>query len=189
MKRVDLDIRGSNYTRSELEQIRRKLSKRANQRLRELEKAGRAYYAYDSAINFTQRTRGRKRFNESSKSDKSDMSLKEEIDTVIHFLNSKTSTLRGHKEVDKRIIQTFRNKGLTISDPQSFLDFLSSSTFQKISNNGIPSSFLQDFFDRAKEEEVSGEEIKESLKEFEDGIIDSIDELYQRVGMRFLEDD
>ena len=77
-------------TAAELNAQRLRLARIANRRLRALESAGRDYWAYDRATNYTQRSRGTNRYSQKKEWNGSIEGLKQELEELIAFLNSKT---------------------------------------------------------------------------------------------------
>ena len=99
------------------------LARRANQRLRALERVGFHTAAYRLATFDTQD------FNDSNRYStrvvgRSDDDLQREYNSIVKFLGWQTSTIGGEKLRRKRIVEAFRDKGLAIDNPQEFLDFL-----------------------------------------------------------------
>ena len=101
MGEYDIDLRGGFYTIEELEALRRKYAKRANQRLLRLERAGLNYYAYDRAMLYLERTRKSKRFSESRGFKGNKQALLRELDSLTTFLNSRTSTVSGQRSIER----------------------------------------------------------------------------------------
>lgn len=180
------NFRSGNFTRGELEALYKQMSRRANSRLRSLERADRAFWAYDKATLYTQRAYGKNRFP-TSPGKMSDKGLIRVLEEAQAFLNSQTSTVRGSKAVDKKIVDTFERKGIKISDKKEFFNFLDSSQFRSLSNKKIDSDRLIEFYTRSKEKGDSNQEIEDLLEEFRQGKIDGIDELYEKQGFNFLE--
>lgn len=113
---------------TELATYNRKLARLANNRLRALKKAGKDYYAYDSAQAFTTRAFSTTRYKEKLTNPK-DMKL--QILSMQRFLNYETSTVEGQERVEARRRETFRQLYPTIesSDEEldNFLRFLGSA--------------------------------------------------------------
>lgn len=105
------------------------LARRANQRLRALERAGYNTAAYRLATFDTQDFNNSNRFSTRVRG-RSDEDLQREYDSIVKFLGWKTSTVSGEKTRRENIIKAFENKGLTIDNPQEFLDFLASEIGQ-----------------------------------------------------------
>lgn len=188
METVRIDLRRKDVDIEEVRSIRRKLAKRANQRLRVLEKNKLTKNAYRVATRYTQQTRGKDRFSE-AKMVKADMGyLKQEILELERFLNSVTSTLTGYKKLEQQRLKVFRDYGLKVKDTQEFFDFLDSEIYKQLANKAISSDILQEFYDTAKsKKDAKKEEIQKALEKFREGNIDTIDELYEEFDLTFME--
>lgn len=188
METVRIDLRRKDVDIEEVRSIRRKLAKRANQRLRVLEKNKLTKNAYRVATRYTQQTRGKDRFSE-AKMVKADMGyLKQEILELERFLNSVTSTLTGYKKLKQQRLKVFRDYGLKVKDTQEFFDFLDSEIYKQLANKAISSDILQEFYDTAKsKKDAKKEEIQKALEKFREGNIDTIDELYEEFDLTFME--
>lgn len=116
---------------NELLQYNRIVSKRANTRLKALEKAGLDYYAYDRAVGFTQSEYGRTRFTTSKKLLSPDV-LYQQILEVDRFLSSKSSTISGQRIIRDTRLKKFVDKGLQIDNERDFFNFLASDTFKEL---------------------------------------------------------
>lgn len=162
----------------------KKLARKANDRLRALEKADRDFWAYDKATLFTQRAYGTKRFKTSDRG-MTEEGRKRAIEEIQNFLKSKSSTVRGSREIDKKIIKKFRTKkhGFTISNEREFFNFLSSENYRNLVNKNISSEMLIDFYDRATEDGVAYSDIEEALKDFREGEIEGVEDLFNEFGM------
>lgn len=180
---VNYNFRSGKFSRGELEALYREMSRRANARLRNLERADRAFWAYDKATIFTQRAYGSNRFPSlkkiGSESDKGLIRVLEEVQT---FLSSKSSTVSGSKSIDRKILNTFKRKGVDIKDSKEFFNFLQSEQFKKLSNKKISSSFIIDYYTRSSNEGKTNDEIAEELEKFRQGEIKGVDELFKRGG-------
>ena len=188
METVRIDLRRKDVDIEEVRSIRRKLAKRANQRLRVLEKNKLTKNAYRVATRYTQQTRGKDRFSE-AKMVKADMGyLKQEILELERFLNSVTSTLTGYKKLEQQRLKVFRDYGLKVKDTQEFFDFLDSEIYKQLANKAISSDILQEFYDTVKsKKDAKKEEIQKALEKFREGNIDTIDELYEEFDLTFME--
>lgn len=188
METVRIDLRRKDVDIEEVRSIRRKLAKRANQRLRVLEKNKLTKNAYRVATRYTQQTRGKDRFSE-AKMVKADMGyLKQEILELERFLNSVTSTLTGYKKLEQQRLKVFRDYGLKVKDTQEFFDFLDSEIYKQLANKAISSDILQEFYDTVKsKKDAKKEEIQKALEKFREGNIDTIDDLYEEFDLTFME--
>ena len=109
-----------------LKTYNRKLARLANKQLRELKKAGKDYYAYDSAQSFTLRAYNTTRYKDNLSDPKS---IKLQILSMQRFLNYETSTVAGHLAVEARRRDKFRTMYpdmVNVSDNEldDFLRFL-----------------------------------------------------------------
>lgn len=172
---------------SRLNSIRLRYARIANERLRRLEKAGRDFWAYDIAVNYTQKAYGRNRFNQARQWKGSMEGIINEIEELSKFLNMETSTLRGQKAVDRRIAKTFKQKGLKMSDPKAFFNFLNSAQYKNLANKGITSEQLQEFFDRSVDDQYELSEIYNAFEEFENSDM-TVEELFNRHGYTTLDE-
>lgn len=175
-------------TAAELNTERLRLARIANRRLRALEAAGRDYWAYDRAVNYTQRSRGSNRYSQKKEWNGSIEGLKQELEELISFLNSKTSTVSGSKSVENQIITKHKSKGRVLSDPQAYFNFLQSDMYKKLANKYISSEKLQDYFDRRVEDGDTQEEIDNALQDFLNDEIHDVSELFEDAGYSLLDE-
>lgn len=182
---IDLRRRGQ-YNLSELNSLRRRLAKRANQRLRELERAGYTNsYVYSHLMSGYLLPSERTRFFEGSR--QLDIyTLKEELEELRAFLSAKTSTVGGIRSNERRVAEQFKNLSSFKKSPDSFFKFLSSASVQHLKRLGYSSEELIEFYNRSVEEQVDYEQVMQAIKEFERGEIKAWDELYERVGMSYI---
>lgn len=164
-----------------LQAVRRKLAKRANQRMVRLERSaspitGKAYHvgAYDIA----QAELGdRKRFSESLNYLTDITELKKEIGQIQAFLNAKSSTVSGNVEIEEKRIATLTNLGrdeeghTPISEATArsagFYDFISSKAFIYLSKKQVDSEGLQEIYDYYTEKKgLSYEEVQGIVDEY-----------------------
>ena len=180
------NFRSGQFTRGELEALYKNMARTANQRLARLEKADRAFWAYDKATLFTQRAYGTNRFKTSA-SNMTDKGLIRVLEEMRTFLGSKTSTVSGSKNVDRKILKKFREKKVDIKDPKEFFQFLNSEQFRKLSGKKLSSSVLIDYYVRSSEQGDNLETIKDELEDFRTGKIEGADVLFERKGMTILD--
>lgn len=164
-----------------LQAVRRKLAKRANQRMVRLERSaspitGKAYHvgAYDIA----QAELGdRKRFSEKLDYITDITELKKEIGQIQAFLNAKSSTVAGNKEIEEKRIETLTNLGrdaeghTPISEATvrsaGFYDFISSKAFIYLSEKQVDSEGLQEIYDYYTEKKgLSYEDVQGIVDEY-----------------------
>lgn len=98
---------------NEIETYRRTLAKRANQRLRTLEKAG-VKTSEMEAVTWLKK-KGKTRFKETANTPDYN-ELKSEVTQLSNFLRSWATTIRGRKKTMEKLKQTFKNKGFDLDD-------------------------------------------------------------------------
>ena len=164
-----------------LQAVRLKLAKRANQRMVRLERSaspitGKAYHvgAYDIA----QAELGdRKRFSEKLNYSTDITELKKEIGQLQAFLNAKSSTVVGNKQIEENRIATLTNLGrdeeghTPISEATArsagFYDFISSKAFIYLSEKQVDSEGLQEIYDYYTEKKgLSYEDVQGIVDEY-----------------------
>lgn len=168
----------------ELQQVRRKLAKRANQRMLRLERSmsdvsGEAYHAgaYDIAQEYL-KERGRgTRFSESINYEKDSVyRLKKEILELDKFLHSKTSTIVGNREAEQKRIDTFTGSEWGLDEKtvtsKEFYDFLQSSAYDYFLANSFTSEQLVDIYDTFREAGAGASKIQEAIDDFKQQIQD-----------------
>ena len=123
----------SNKSDNELYAIRKKLSKRLNQRMRRLESAGIDYGAIKMYREEVARYyAGNKGFKESLGKTKG-ISVKHEISLIQNLLNRPTSTLQGITKIRKKAMGTFKEKyNVKFKNVQQYEDFIDSKTWEKM---------------------------------------------------------
>lgn len=173
--------------RKQAETYYRKIAKTANSRLSALEKSDRAFWAYDMATLFTNRAYGKNRFKYSP-AKMSDKGLETATKEIERFLSSASSTVRGSKAIDKKIVNTFREKhDFSISDEREFFNFLSSEEYKNLVGKNISSEFLIDFYDRSTEEGNSYDDILDALDRFRRNEISGVEDLFNEFGLSVLD--
>lgn len=185
-EKIELDLRNDFTSLDDLNKLRVKLARRANSRLLRLEKKGLVGWAYKPAVRYTQKAYGLKRFSKRKKISDDPFEVIEEVEEIINFLNAESSTVTGVKNIESRITETFRKKGLDVKNPKDFFDFLSSETYKQSEKN-LSSEQIQELFNRAIGAGKTAMEIKQTLEDFNNKKINTIDELYEGVGLDFWE--
>ena len=112
----------NSYTTEELQQIVRKASKAANQRIRTIEKKGLKSYA----VQMMQKQTGRTRFSESTKKSSREELIRRFVD-LREFMSAQTSTVGGIKKHHAAIINTYMAQGFDGTEEE--LEFLLSKYF------------------------------------------------------------
>ena len=105
-----------------------KLAHRANQRLRELEKAGETYYAYNYAKSVS-KNKNKPRFKESVVKDKYELNtLEKKLKT---FLTAPSSTIAGLRKIRKEQSERLE-KDFGITDIEHFKGFVKSEEYKNL---------------------------------------------------------
>lgn len=183
-----IDMRkASSYNLAELNKLRRRLAKRANQRMREIERAGYTdAYVYATTMSGYLQPTERTRFYEGTR--QMDLfTLKEELNELRWFLNAKTSTVGGIRSFERETSKQFANLKSFKKSPDLFWKYMSSASVKHLKKMGYSSEELIEFYDFASENRVGYDQIMDALKDFEKGEIDSWDNLYSKVGLSYIE--
>ena len=183
-ERINIDVRRGGYTLEELDRMRRKLAKRANARLLSLERAGRDYWAYDIAQQYLN-ARNRRRFSE-RRFKGSERNALRELEEIISFLNSASSTITGSKAIEAKIKSSFARKGVNVSDFESrdFFDFLDWYNSDKRGRSKIQSAIAIDFYNKAIQQGKSKEDVETAIEQFKQGRT-SLRDMYAANGIRY----
>lgn len=182
-----IDMRkASSYDLNELNKLRRRLAKRANQRLRDIERAGYTdAYVYASTMSGYLLPSERTRFFEGTRN--MDLrSLKTELDELRWFLNAKTSTVGGIRKFERETSQKFAELGSFQKNPDLFWKYMSSASVKHLKKLGYSSEELIEFYDFTTESRVGYDDIMSAVRDFEQKKFDSWDELYSRVGLSYI---
>lgn len=183
-----IDMRkASSYNLAELNKLRRRLAKRANQRMREIERAGYTdAYVYATTMSGYLQPTERTRFYEGTR--QMDLfTLREELNELRWFLNAKTSTVGGIRAFERETSQQFTALPSFQQSPELFWKYMSSASVKHLKKMGYSSEELIEFYDFASENRVGYDQIVDALKDFEKGEIDSWDNLYSKVGLSYIE--
>lgn len=177
--------RASSYNLKELNDLRRRLAKRANQRLRDIERAGfTSAYVYATTMSSYLQPTERRRFYEGRR--QMDLfTLREELNELRWFLSARTSTVGGIRSFERETTRRFQGYTSFKQSPDQFWKFLSSETVKHLKKLGYSSEELIEFYDFATENKVSYEDIMNAVKQFEKGKIEAWDELYEEVGLNY----
>ena len=154
-----------------------KLAKRANQRMRELEKKERktgqntTYGAYRKAQMALGAKEGEppKRFKERITWEDTTPELykfERMFLQVQEFLGSKTSTLTGLQEIRSKRERTWKEKGIKFGTDEDFYNFLNSDLFKSLSEQ-FDSDTVIEIFDQMRENRTS-EDVEKALQ----GVVD-----------------
>lgn len=184
LKRINIDVRRGGYTLEELDRIRRKLAKRANARLLSLERAGRDYWAYDIAQHYLN-ARNRRRFSERSFKGSAKNAIRE-LEEIISFLNSASSTISGSKAIEDKIKTSFAGKDVNVAELGShdFFDFLDWYNSDKRGRSKIQSAIAIDFYNKSIQQGKSKEDVQREIEKFKQGRT-SLRDMYNTNGIRY----
>ena len=169
----------------------------ANRRLTNLEKAGFERWAYDRAITHIESIdgKGASRFNKNL-TDIVDLQLN--IQEMSKFLNTTSSTVAGNRDIDKEIINAFRNKSLNIGedvkflkikkvDVNAFIDIIKSDAWEELKKYHVSSEALIDDMIRLSnltENKVSWEQVLTEYEKVASGDI-TYDVALENLGVPF----
>lgn len=172
------------YNLEQLQEIRKILAGRANKSLMELQKnkssiSGESYISYGAgkdAIDWL-KERGRRYFRTTIEEPpktrderaKAITREKREIRELQYFLNRPSSTVAGHKEIERIRQETLASKGITFTGNKEFYDFMNSDTLKGYIKAGFTSETLADVYSQLREADKSDEE---SLKKLRDALDD-----------------
>lgn len=187
MVNENIDVYRDKVSPSELKALRRKLAKRANQRLVRLERAkskvtGESYDGIGaSAIAkayLEGQKKGRNRFQERADAITDINALRREITVLRQFLESKSSLVSGLRDIEQKRIAAFssgkwgnkytkrENRALKFASLKEFYDFLNSSLFRDLISTGLTSEQVVESYDEAVETyKGSTEEAEDALRE------------------------
>lgn len=211
-REISINVYQGSYTTPQLQDLRRKLAKRANQRIVRLERASSeitgesfaAFGAVQDAYDYLEHQKaGRKRFREQKGALQDTNELRREITVLQGFLGRKSSLVSGQKDIERQRIETFESgnwgkgnkitgntrKGIKFASTKEFYDFLNSNAFKGLIASGFTSEQLIERYDTAveiyngKQDEVM-EQMDKALQDYRAGQKISIKDLEGRLGMR-----
>lgn len=158
-------LKKMNY-KDKVEQARR-LSNIANSRMKTLEKNNVDYYAIEKAKHFLN-SLGRETFY-TGRNYKSKKELRMTLQALSEFVNSKSSTMKGLREIRKARVTTFSEKfdiDLTNKDDErNFFEFLNSQQFLTLSGFADSEDIIDDFA-QALNQGFTKEEIQLQYQDF-----------------------
>lgn len=164
------DVYGNQYSTAQLQEIRRKLAKRANYSLRDLARnsspiTGEVYNSYGAAVDALDylKARNRRYFSESLTLTENRTVLKAEIQRLQYFLTRPSHTVKGQREIEQKRIATFEKKGIHFASSKEFYQFLSSEVFQSLRKLQYSSEQLIEDYERAREQGMTNEQVMEKL--------------------------
>lgn len=163
----------------ELQDVRRALAKQANQRLLRLERAesktggNYAFGAYDVVKEYMSATgqlpEGDKpmRFKERKGALDETSELRREIAALQNFLNAKSSTVKGMREIENIRLEQFEKKGFKFGDTKEFYTFMNSNVMEELKKQGFDSEQIIERYDEAREK-VGHDRAMEALQKVYD---------------------
>lgn len=157
---------GDESAYNELVERNKALVKRANSALARLEKAGITRWSYDRAISYTESEFGMKRFTASKSKLPEIVDLQINIQELSKFLSSKSSTIRGNKAIDLKILNAFRDKGINIpkNEEAEFLDLIASDDFERLKKSYVDSgTIMAELVDLTNDYKVSISDISSAF--------------------------
>ena len=164
------DVYGNQYSTAQLQEIRRKLAKRANYSLRDLARnsspiTGEVYNSYGAAVDALDylKARNRRYFSESLTLTENRTVLKAEIQRLQYFLTRPSHTVKGQREIEQKRIATFEKKGIHFASSKEFYQFLSSETFQSLRKLQYSSEQLIEEYERARVQDMTNDQVMEKL--------------------------
>jgi hypothetical protein len=164
------DVYGNQYSTAQLQEIRRKLAKRANNSLRDLARnsspiTGEVYNSYGAAVDALDylKARNRRYFSESLTLTENRTVLKAEIQRLQYFLTRPSHTVKGQREIEQKRIETFEKKGIHFANSKEFYQFFSSETFQSLCKLQYSSEQLIEDYERAREQGMTNDQVMEKL--------------------------
>lgn len=146
---------------SKLQKELKTYSKRANVRMKALEKAGKARWAYDRAAMFGRETTSRNRFFQGKINDLK--ALRAQFEEVTRFLQSRSSTITGQKEIFNERVVRFTQLLNTEDTPElrAFVQQILESGYYNDAKTFIPSTDMNTYL--AKIWEQKGANIDTAL--------------------------
>ena len=165
------DVYGNQYSTAQLQEIRSKLAKRANNSLRDLARnsspiTGEVYNSYGAAVDALDylKARNRRYFSESLTLTENRTVLKAEIQRLQYFLTRPSHTVKGQREIEQKRIETFEKKGIHFASSKEFYQFLNSETFHSLRKAQYSSEQLVEDYERAREKGLTHEQAMERLE-------------------------
>lgn len=164
------DVYGNQYSTAQLQEIRRKLAKRANNSLRDLARnsspiTGEVYNSYGAAVDALDylKARNRRYFSESLTLTENRTVLKAEIQRLQYFLTRPSHTVKGQREIEQKRIETFEKKGIHFASSKEFYQFLNSGTFQSLRKLQYSSEQLIEDYERTREQGMTNDQVMEKF--------------------------
>lgn len=185
------DVYGEQYSSAQLQEIRRKLAKRANNYLRDLSRnsspiTGEVYNSYGAAVDALDylKTRNRRYFSEQLTPTMNRRALKAEITRLQSFLRAPSHSVSGQRRIEERRMKTFEAKGVHFAGNSEFYQFLNSGTFHDLAKI-IDSDKIVEAYELAREKGGSHDEVvndlQDSLRSFREGEKATLKNLWRHI--------
>ena len=167
---------------------RQRLARKANRRLRELEKAGYDRWAYSRAVEYIEQTlgKGRKRFSESEGKRVTRTRVYSDVRNLEAFLNSQTSTVEGQEAlIQTREATLMRNWGIDLTTEEGrndFYGFIDSLDFTSLDSEfkGMSKPIVR-LYSEAYNSEKAYKTLKKSIQDYKKGKIKRFTTIEKRV--------
>lgn len=178
-KLLSYDANRGKHNPREMAEIRQGLAKIVNQRMRRLEKArskitGESFNfgAIDYLYSFLA-GKSRRRFSTALNPKDTNMkNMRAEINEMQTFLKSKSSSIAGMRDIERKRIETFNKKGIEFSNTREFYQFLNSGIFQDFQTAGFTSEQVIEIYDQMRDyesDEIIKEKLNDLLEQFRSG--------------------
>lgn len=192
-KALTADVYGEQYSTAQLQEIRRKLAKRANNHLRDLSRnsspiTGEVYNSYGAAVDALDylKNRNRRYFSEQRALTMNRRTLKAEITRLQAFLSAPSHSVRGQRRIEEHRMKTFEANGIHFAGNREFYEFLNSGAFHDLSKI-IDSDKIVEAYELAREKGESHDEVvnnlQESLRSFREGEKATLKNLWRHTGI------
>lgn len=183
-------VRGDRASQEALIALNDEIARDVNKRLRELERRGYDYGAYNTPVHFTQTVYDTNRFKKSSQMDGDYYLMRTQSEIGVKFLNMQTSSVFGQKEVEEKRFTSFVDMGIV--DPnysrrkfKNFLKFLSNEESRQVVDSwGTSSTMVEVLFDAYNRKENTKKRMTAVFREYlnpEDST--NLSDLFDKLGL------
>lgn len=183
-------VRGDRASQEALIALNDEIARDVNKRLRELERRGYDYGAYNAPVHFTQTVYDTNRFKKSGQMDGDYYLMRTQSEIGVKFLNMQTSSVFGQKEVEEKRFTSFVDMGIV--DPnysrrkfKNFLKFLSNEESRQVVDSwGTSSTMVEVLFDAYNRKENTKKRMTAVFREYlnpEDST--NLSDLFDKLGL------
>jgi hypothetical protein len=173
----------SSMSEKEKMYVAKEASRQANKQLRQLEKEHLTKFAYEIADHYNKET-GRKnnRFYTGAKF-KNEKDINIHIQNVAHFLNSKTASPEGYRQMTIDRLEAFKRKGVNIPNgkEKEFFDFLGSQQFKNLGKYADSNQIIETYVD-ARNAGVDADMINKEFQDFMNSDM-TLDEVQEKLNV------